>query len=145
MKILLALLAVACAAPGLLAQTNTYHYTPKSADMRIVEGKMYNRVLSTNWTTLPSAGTTLEVLAVIPDGAFVQSHKDGKAGDKLMIKHCPDSNKLAKGQTITNPFRAMQVADVKFENGTVAAYDCGVANTKENRKALVNCPIHGAE
>jgi hypothetical protein len=147
MKTFLAGLAMALAALGAQGQTNTSHYVSKAADMRIVEGTMYNRVLSTNWVTLPSAGGTLQVVEVSPEGivALLTYAKSGAIEETLVIKHHPEEKKVAKGSAITTPFRAMRVADVKYGNGKVAAYDCGLANTKENRKALNSGPVKAAQ
>jgi hypothetical protein len=136
-------LVMFCAVSAGWAQTNTNHYKPNGADMRIVDGKMYNRTLSTNWTTLPPAGATLEAVEVISEGVVVKnSAKDGKPAEKLLIKHYPDEKNVAKGQMITMPFRALAVGSIKYGSETVPVYDCGLANTKENRKTLVNGPIH---
>jgi hypothetical protein len=145
MKTFLIGLAIACAAWGLQAQTNSSPYKPNAADMRIVDGKMYNRVLNTNWTTLPPTGATLEVLEVTADGVILQSRKDGRAGEKLLVKHHPDEKSLTKGTVLTKPFRAMPVEGVKQGGSVVAAYDCGLANTKENRKTLKTGPVKAAQ
>jgi hypothetical protein len=137
---LFAVLGIALAAG---AQTNSAKYVPKASDMRIVEGKMYNRELSTNWVTLPIAGGSLVVVEVIPGGVVVKgSVKSGEKAETMLIKHCPGEKDLAKGKSISSPFRAMPVAAVKYGSATVAAYDCGLANTPENRKTLTNGPIH---
>jgi hypothetical protein len=147
MKTFLLGLAITCAAWGLRAQTNSSHYKPNAADMRIVEGKMYNRVLNTNWTTLPPAGATLGVIEVNGDGLVLARHyaKSGAEEQTIVIKHHPEEKKLAKGAVITTPFRAMRVADVKYGKGTVPAYDCGLANTPENRKTLKTGPVKAAQ
>jgi hypothetical protein len=145
MKTFLVGVAISFAAWGLQAQTNSPHYKPNAADMRIVDGKMYNRVLNTNWTTLPSAGVTLEVAEIIPDGVILQTHKDNQPGEKLLVKHCPDEKNLAKGTMLTTSFRAMPVEALKYNGGTLSAYDCGLANTKENRKTLKTGPVKSAQ
>lgn len=144
MKMFPLLLVAFCTVSIGRAQTNSAPYVPKTADMRIVEGKMYNRELSTNWTTLPAAEATLEVVEVIPEGVVVESKVKG-VGEKILVKHYPGEKKLAKGQTIMTSFRAMKVEGVKDGNATVAAYDCGLSNTKENRKTLKNGEVHGAQ
>jgi len=141
MKIIPALLAVLGIALGAAAQTNSY--VPKGTDMRIVEGKMYNRVLSTNWVTLPAAGATLEVVDVVSGGVVVKT--TANSGEEMIIKHYPEEKKLAKGKTITTSFRAMPVTAAKYGEQTVATYDCGLPNTAENRKTLTNGPIHAAQ
>ena len=140
MKILSTMLAVFSLALLAHGQSNSGGYTPKAADMRIVEGKMYNRALSTNWVTLPSAGATLQVVDVVSGGLVVKT--SATTGEQMVIKHHPEAKKLAKGATITTSFRAMPVAGIKYAEQTVAAYDCGLPNTPENRKALTNGPIH---
>ena len=143
MKIFSTILAVFSLALFAQAQPNSSGYTPKATDMRIVEGKMYNRVLSTNWVTLPTAGATLQVVDVTSGGVVVKT--SAKTGEEMVIKHHPEEKKLAKGKTIASPFRAMPVADVKYGDQTVAAYDCGLPNTAENRKTLTNGPIHAVQ
>lgn len=113
--------------------------------MRIVDGKMYNRMLNTNWTTLPSAEVTLEVVEIIPEGVILQTRKDGKPGEKLLLKHYPDEKKLAKGMALTKQFRAMPVGPIRYDGGVVSTYDCGLANTKENRKTLKTGPVKAAQ
>jgi hypothetical protein len=145
MKIFLVIIAITCAAAGARAQTNTPRYVPNGADMRIVDGKMYNRVLSTNWTTLPEAGAALEVVEVNADGVVAQSRKDDVPGGKLLLRHYPSETKLTKGETLKTSFRAMQVASVKYADETVPAYDCGLPNTAENRKTLKNGQIKAVQ
>jgi hypothetical protein len=142
MKILSTLLAVFSLALFAHAQPNS-GYTPKAADMRIVEGKMYNRALSTNWVTLPAAGATLQVVEVTSSGVVAKT--SAATGEEILIKHHPEEKKLAKGKTITTSFRAMPVAGAKYGEQTVAAYDCGLPNTAENRKTLTNGPIHAVQ
>jgi hypothetical protein len=143
MKIFSAMLVLCWLAIFASAQPTPGGYTPKAADMRIVEGKMYNRVLSTNWVTLPAAGVTLQVVDVVEGGLVVKA--SATTGEQMVIKHHPEEKKLAKGATITTPFRAMPVAGIKYGQQTVAAYDCGLPNTPENRKALSNGPIHAVQ
>jgi hypothetical protein len=145
MKTVLAVLTITCAAMGLQAQTNANHYVPNKSDMRIVDGKMYNRVLSTNWATLPQPGATLEVVEVVTNGVVLQSRMDGKAGQKLLVKNYPAAKTLTKGNVIMTPFRALEVGEVKYGGGMVTTYDCGLADTKENRKTLKVGPIHAAQ
>jgi hypothetical protein len=145
MKTFLVGLAITFGACGLQAQTNSSHYKPNAADMRIVEGKMYNRALNTNWTTLPPAGTTLEVVEIIPDGVILQTRKNDNPGEKLLVKHCPDDTTLTKGTVLTKPFRAMPVEGVRQGGGVITTYDCGLANTKENRKTLTTGPVKSAQ
>jgi len=145
MKTFLMALASICATWELQAQTNNSPYKPNAADMRIVDGKMYNRVLNTNWTTLPSAGTTLEVAEVIPVGVILQTRTDNQPGEKILVKHCPDEKSLAKGTVLTKPFRAMPVEAVKYDGVVVTTYDCGLSNTKENRKTLKTGPVKSAQ
>ena len=143
MKILSTVLAVFSLALLANGQSNSSGYTPKAADMRIVEGKMYNRALSTNWVTLPTTGMGLSVVDVNSNGIVVAiSGKAGASGEEMVIKHHPEAKKLTKGATITTPFRAMPVSGVKYGEQTVAAFDCGLPNTPENRKTLTNGPIH---
>lgn len=140
MRTFLGILVSILAATELRAQTGTNHYFPNATDMRIVDGKMFNRVLSTNWTTLPAQGTTLEVLEVATNGVVLQARKSDGTGEKILVKHFPGSP--AKGKAMTTPLRAMPVASVKYGAETLTAYDCGLPNTRENRKTLVNGPIH---
>jgi hypothetical protein len=123
------------------AQTNSNPYVPRADDMRIVEGRMYNRVLSTNWTTLPSAGMTMEVLDAVPEGVVFQSRRKdgatpGATNGKLLVKHLPNERALKKGAIMTASVRALPVAGFNYGAETVAAYDCGVANNAANRKSL---------
>jgi hypothetical protein len=143
MKILPVLVAVLGMASAASAQTNSAAYVPRADDLRIVDGKMFNRVLSTNWTSLPAMGAVLEVVDTVPEGVVFQSKtREGKPGDKVLVKHHPAEKGLTKGKTMKTPFRALKVADFKYGKETLAAYDCGLANTAENRQALKNGPIH---
>lgn len=145
MKTFLLGLTISLAACGLQAQTNSSHYKPNAADMRIVDGKMYNCVLNTNWTTLPAAGVTLQVADIIPDGVILQTRKDDQPGQKILVKHYPGEKNLAKGAMLTKPFRALPVEGVRQDGGVITTYDCGLANTKENRKTLKTGPIKSAQ
>ncbi len=143
MRILPILAAVCGVVLSTKAQTNSAKYVPKASDMRIVEGKMYNRELSTNWVTLPASGGKLEVIDMTSDGVVVKgSTKAGGAAETMLIRHYPDAPNLSKGKKISTPFRTMPVEATKYGNGTVAAFDCGLANTPANRKGLTNGPIH---
>src|SRR5271170_6667479 len=142
MRFLLIALASFLAAGSVRAQTNAPRYQPKSSDFRIVNGKMYNRALSTNWTTLPPSGSTYAVLASVPEGLVLQSRKADMPGDTILLKHYAADKTPAKGDIITISFRAMPVDAFKYEDMKISAFDCGLPNTPQNRKTLVNGPIH---
>ena len=112
-------------------------YTPKPEDFRILDGKLYNAVLSMAWTRLPKHSGSLKVYEIIPQGVIVQPILPAIDGAKYLIKNHPEQKTLTTGKWIG----AMDV----FRRGvftygldTMEVYDWGLPNTPENRKTLTN-------
>jgi hypothetical protein len=130
------------------------NYKPKPEDYRIVNGKLYNLVLSTNFVTLNKISGEhgpkwsysqggLQVVNVLQAGV-VMRHYSFNIGNKgygstIIVTNLPDAAGLVTGKYYPRPFRAMRRGVYKWASTEgifdIAAYDYGIPNTPENRKA----------
>jgi hypothetical protein len=139
--ILLAAAATATAADVKLPSGRTYKAEP--ADFRVVDGKVYNIVLSTNWVKLPQGDANMRVHNVISNGVYFRI--EGKRSNPdtfVFVKNYPDRDKLTTDQRIEKVV-AMQTGIKNATNKaggeyTMKAYDHGLPNTPDNRNGVAS-------
>lgn len=123
------------------AQTNKY--TPKAEDFRIVNGKLYNAELSTNFVTLNEdrkiQGVMFYLKVVDPHqaGTVMQSCtwsvKGGeRRGTFILVKNLPEQNRVTTGQDFERRIRVMPNGTHQWRSTkgvlTINAYDYGLPN-----------------
>ena len=119
-------------------------YKSEPEDFRIVNGRLYNAITSTNFIYLPQySGPSgyFEVEKITPQGVVFRPTVKSYAPDyiqRFLVKHLPNEKELFTGQTFANGFRAMRITPVTIGKETFATYDYGLPNTPENRKTLTN-------
>ena len=131
---------------------------PQPPEVRILDGTLYFINTSTNWVELADG---MEVIEVLPEGVVSQivryrpiyrrnpqtapgtSNAQGRLlrTEKLLVGKCiirnhPQHGTLTSGASVYNRFRVFPRGVFKYGAETIAAYDCGLPNTTENRKTL---------
>jgi len=108
------------------------------ADLRIVDGKVYNAPAAPGWETIPAefqngTGQSCTVAKVLPEGIACDieyseyTEARGLRGGHLkyiLVKNHPRKAALISGNSL-DPFRAMLVGRAQLFGDTVAVYDCG--------------------
>ena len=127
-------------------------YVPEAWHFRIVDGQLYNIILSSNWHDLWEwTGTPFGQFrvsskgydSVIGNWVAVDCFKmDVQTGDHnllktVLVKNCGHPENLAVGESFSANSRVMLVGNVETYDGRkLEVYDSGLPNTPENRAAL---------
>ncbi len=111
-------------------------------DFRWVEGKLYNRALSTNWVSLPtecvnSPGTpgqmwritSLRVAQLLPENHLIVEERyyvgrAHKSSQYFVVKNYPGAAKLVTGNPLPE-LRVLRTGSRELNGETIAVYDYG--------------------
>lgn len=117
-------------------------YTPEPGDFRVVDSKVYNIILSTNWVKVPTVYDRIRVNNVNKDGVFFRvengfhSNRSSDPDTYIFVKNYPGRDKLTTDQFVERMV-VMQSGVLPSTNRVgyiVKAYNYGLPNTPENRK-----------
>jgi hypothetical protein len=110
---------------------------PLSSHFRLVDGKIYNIMLSTNWTYLPSPRGKLEIVQLLTNGAICTAKMEiiktnrvvgyEASGTNVFVKNIPA---VANGVIVGA--RVMRAGTTNIGDKTYPAYDYGILNSSMN-------------